>query len=304
MSLYEMALKSGIAKDFEVRAQGVVRSDERDYPERDWIPLDAKPLSSIAERDDWDIDEFFLRKWDTLARTPMRPVFNNTWIEWVNPAGRPNAALVRWDEATEAVWCEFATASPCVTWVGRALMKPMDHSPYVCIIPSLSAGHSRVAWDDTLIRACADTDVDVPVLPLSGRGDSQQARSDRFAFAALFLWGFIPITSLALKLPHVKNIDVVKKDGRAVRRRLSGGDRQKVIWRKLTITPSAAGSRGGKQESRDLLASHVVRGHFKTFTSDAPLFGKLVGTYWIPAHSRGNAKNGFVGKDYAIGGGE
>lgn len=33
--------------------------------------------------------------------------------------------------------------------------------------------------------------------------------------------------------------------------------------------------------------AHIVRGHFATYTDDAPLFGKYTGTYWRPAHARG-----------------
>ena len=34
-------------------------------------------------------------------------------------------------------------------------------------------------------------------------------------------------------------------------------------------------------------ALHICRGHFKTFTDIAPLFGKLRGTYWWADHIRG-----------------
>ena len=47
-------------------------------------------------------------------------------------------------------------------------------------------------------------------------------------------------------------------------------------------------------------ALHICRGHFKTFTEDAPLFGKRVGTYWWPAHVRGSIEEGVVEKDYRI----
>lgn len=43
---------------------------------------------------------------------------------------------------------------------------------------------------------------------------------------------------------------------------------------------------------------HIVRGHFSTYTEDRPLFGKYAGTFWIPAHIRGNQDKGIVTKDY------
>jgi hypothetical protein len=47
-------------------------------------------------------------------------------------------------------------------------------------------------------------------------------------------------------------------------------------------------------------ALHICRGHFKTFTSDAPLFGRLTGTYWWTPQVRGRADQGTITKDYRI----
>lgn len=52
---------------------------------------------------------------------------------------------------------------------------------------------------------------------------------------------------------------------------------------------------------RDVMAQHMVRGHFKTYTADKPLMGKAVGTYWWGYQVRGNRKNGIVLKDYEVG---
>lgn len=45
---------------------------------------------------------------------------------------------------------------------------------------------------------------------------------------------------------------------------------------------------------------HLCRGHWTTYTAERPLFGRLVGTYWIPDHKRGNPELGRVIKDYAL----
>lgn len=45
---------------------------------------------------------------------------------------------------------------------------------------------------------------------------------------------------------------------------------------------------------------HLCRGHFREYTEDKPLFGKLVGRYWIPPHARGNKREGVIYKDYSI----
>jgi hypothetical protein len=45
---------------------------------------------------------------------------------------------------------------------------------------------------------------------------------------------------------------------------------------------------------------HLCRGHFKTYTTDNPLFGKYIGRYWWQPSVRGQNKKGVVIKDYKI----
>jgi hypothetical protein len=47
-------------------------------------------------------------------------------------------------------------------------------------------------------------------------------------------------------------------------------------------------------------ALHICRGHFKTFTPDAPLLGRHVGTYWWDPQVRGAQEHGTVLKDYRV----
>lgn len=48
----------------------------------------------------------------------------------------------------------------------------------------------------------------------------------------------------------------------------------------------------------DAPAYHLCRGHFATYTPDRPLFGRLSGRFWIPAHTRGKKSSGEISKDY------
>ncbi|OZE92814.1 hypothetical protein CH299_28245 [Rhodococcus sp. 14-2686-1-2] len=48
------------------------------------------------------------------------------------------------------------------------------------------------------------------------------------------------------------------------------------------------------------ISQHRVRGHFKTFTAEAPLMGKHVGTYWWGWQIRGKAADGIVVGDYRL----
>lgn len=73
-----------------------------------------------------------------------------------------------------------------------------------------------------------------------------------------------------------------------------------VSFKTLRVTPM--GGRGDNAPSGDGLDRplHIVRGHFKTFTPERPLFGRLVGTYWWSSTLRGSAEHGVVVKDYEV----
>ena len=45
---------------------------------------------------------------------------------------------------------------------------------------------------------------------------------------------------------------------------------------------------------------HLCRGHFKEYTTDAPLFGKYIGLWWWQPNVRGQNKKGIVMKDYEV----
>lgn len=48
------------------------------------------------------------------------------------------------------------------------------------------------------------------------------------------------------------------------------------------------------------MAFHMCRGHFKTYTEEAPLFGKYAGTFWWQPQARGKKENGTISKDYEV----
>ena len=46
--------------------------------------------------------------------------------------------------------------------------------------------------------------------------------------------------------------------------------------------------------------SHLVRGHFRTYTKENKLFGKYYGRFWVSPHVRGKNPIGVVVKDYEL----
>ena len=75
-----------------------------------------------------------------------------------------------------------------------------------------------------------------------------------------------------------------------------------VRYKTLVIQPMG-GSRTGNTSERggeSARSAHIVRGHFKTFTEDRPLFGKWTGTYWWSQAVKGNPERGVILKDYRV----
>lgn len=61
-------------------------------------------------------------------------------------------------------------------------------------------------------------------------------------------------------------------------------------------TSAGSGGEAGEGAGR----RHLARGHFKTFTEDAPLLGKHVGTYWWGWQVRGQESSGSIEKTYVL----
>jgi hypothetical protein len=111
------------------------------------------------------------------------------------------------------------------------------------------------------------------------------------------------IVAFATSLCHCRNVSLVshqqqypQKQRRAFERDLG---HPLVEYRVIRIDPLAQG-----KDDREGLSFphrfHICRGHFRTYLPRAPLFGRLTGTFWVPAHARGNADLGMIVKDYAF----
>jgi hypothetical protein len=65
----------------------------------------------------------------------------------------------------------------------------------------------------------------------------------------------------------------------------------------VNARPAAKEHQGGNHQSP---AHHIVRGHFRRYTEEAPLFGKWAGVYWWGEFERGKKERGEVTKDYEV----
>ena len=106
----------------------------------------------------------------------------------------------------------------------------------------------------------------------------------------------------SLSLLHCKNVVVrdYKTKPRKGRRRGHSG----FHFKTLEVDPMREQIRYMAQSDGEPngigRALHTCRGHFRTYTEEAPLFGRVVGTFWVPAHMRGYKRYGEIVKDYKV----
>lgn len=115
----------------------------------------------------------------------------------------------------------------------------------------------------------------------------------------------IPFAFKALSLMHCKNVSIEKQAIPRQQRRQF--ERKYSVpmsdYHILKIKPVGrakdANTFTGTQVT-GLNRQHIVRGHFKLFGPDNPLFGKWQGLYWWESMVRGNPARGQIKKDYEV----
>jgi hypothetical protein len=102
----------------------------------------------------------------------------------------------------------------------------------------------------------------------------------------------------ALALMNCRNVSLRERSSRRSTGAAPTGD----AFHEVVIDGSGSGSRGAGGDTTGSAAGrrHLARGHFKTFTEDAPLLGKHVGTYWWGWQVRGQEGSGVIEKTYKI----
>lgn len=71
-------------------------------------------------------------------------------------------------------------------------------------------------------------------------------------------------------------------------------------WHELAMQGVAVTKRMSGNLTHQLQPIHWVRGHFKEYTPDKPLFGHIVGRYWWQPHLAGKDTTRFVEKTYVV----
>lgn len=116
--------------------------------------------------------------------------------------------------------------------------------------------------------------------------------------------GSLVVPFMTLSLLHCKNVkreETTSSDGPSSKwlRRMK---QPRLRYHVLEIEPmkQVLRTEGNVEENGLKKALHICRGHFATYTDEKPLFGRVTGTFWKPAHVRGSIEHGAVVKDYSI----
>lgn len=120
--------------------------------------------------------------------------------------------------------------------------------------------------------------------------------------------GMFAVAHLTFAFCHAKNVSLqdVAPPPKVAAKRRKAGKPVGVTYKTLVIDgmKEVLRTEGGVERNGLKKALHICRGHFATYTADAPLFGKVTGTFWRPMHTRGSKKRGEVKKDYKVIAGE
>jgi hypothetical protein len=116
---------------------------------------------------------------------------------------------------------------------------------------------------------------------------------------------FLTVIENAILLLNCKNIITKNNypDEKLNNARRRKGKQPLFSYKTLHLNVPSSNKKGKNisiVETNDHNRIHFCRGHFKSYTQDAPLFGKIVGLWWWQAHVRGQNKDGIVMKDYSI----
>lgn len=112
------------------------------------------------------------------------------------------------------------------------------------------------------------------------------------------------VALLCLKFIACRNIELIDQsaspDDNAAFERKFGVPMTKYKVLRVNSIGKQYGREDKPQQQFDIMPLHIRRGNFAHYTDEAPLFGKFTGTFWRPATTVGNAKNGMVVKDYKV----
>lgn len=225
---------------------------------------------------------------------PLRMPFEGMWVEGKMPS-RCHA---------DGTWFDIAAGTRSAVLMREN--KPSGRAP-TGTVATISATYMRsdawkppVAWPVGVLVHIDEAGACVGTETLGFGGLKGDTEGDALANA---LWGDIKSGFLAISLMNCRNtkVSVVTPEPERGGKKSRRPRMARLEYHTISL-PNATGGKAARQGAAgEPIAFHKVRGHFAHYTADAPLFGKYVGTYWKPWHTRGSKAEGIIVADYEVG---
>jgi hypothetical protein len=232
------------------------------------------------------------------------PPFKGVFVETASPRHFENPDITAWGalfsrvEEVEVVEPGFVAAGGEVKWIVEMVPVWDDRGilkTYPCIWEFYLDSGGRLLHDDNGDIVYETATLVEPDLANAVDGNQR--------------WEALKESVMKLALPffyafafcHCRNVELKQQDvSRQVRRQAERKGLPLLDYRVLEIEPmkKALKSEGGIEEVGPRKALHICRGHFKTYTVDAPLFGQHAGTWWWEGQLRSALKRGDNQEDY------
>ncbi len=254
------------------------------------------------------------------------PPFSNFFVEWAEPK--------HWNIDGELVTQEHSGQSGIHVMAAHVTDEDRDDRPsWLKLIARFAGGDERMIPEscrEKMLESlpnskwvlCCSSWTSIAARPICGhplwmgnihylfvRPDGSLYSKWGISFTPVFFrdqnafWTPINILGLGLSFMHCKNVTVNEHADRRSPRWHEQHGIPICKFKTLDINPMREVlRRDGKSDEVGLQrALHICRGHFATYTEEHPLFGKYVGTFFRPAHVRGQSEAGVVVKDYKPG---
>jgi len=291
-------------------------------------------MRMLTRHGDEIVDEFFTEGWDEFRET-ITPVDVTPCQKFLEEMGydigdlRDDLGCVRlpWERA----WVEYYEDIGNVKRVGchiapmeeaekDILLKRLDQEQIESLLGNEEAEHAitmllfnslgKTVWEYAgIVYLFLDedgrlvSDEGKRIYPMYSERFKRFARQpDPARLQQTMVFQVMPML-LGFAFAHCPNV-LIEEDEKpeAVRKkRVKSGKNPGQTFKVLDIEPlkeeiRRESSETGESESER--ARHKVRGHFKHYTEENPLFGHTTGNVWCPPHERGSDEAGRVDKEY------
>ena len=197
-------------------------------------------------------------------------------------------------------WMTYGDHSMIFTMGGRSIFDTLLGPIYVQNFMKSNYGNRSVYEDATILANKYKNTAHLVAYNMYSKlrsSDSEKENiKDKYHHA-------MEVLSCVLMLIDCKNINVdeIEPTRNDIKRAKLLKKEPKHSFHILKLIGKSSNSAGEHEtNNKGIMPLHLCRGHFKEYSVDNPLFGKVYGRFWWQPFVRGNDKNGTVSKDYQV----